>query len=199
VEHPDKLPCEVHLPDGRVVVIRETLLSDEAGLLRFFRGLPKADRLFLRNDVTRPEVAHRLVRDTERMILSLVGESGGEIVASATLERSRYGWTAHVAEIRLVIARPFQRMGLAKIMTRFLIHSAPSAGIEKVFVSIPDGRRPLLEGMQRMGFEEEAVLRRHVKDISGRLRDLHLLSNDVSHVWQAVEDLTRDFNPMVDH
>lgn len=199
MDHPDKLPCEVHLPDGRVVVIRETLLSDEAGLLRFFRGLPKADRLFLRNDVTRPEVAHRLVRDTERMILSLVGESGGEIVASATLERSRYGWTAHVAEIRLVIARPFQRMGLAKIMTRFLIHSAPSAGIEKVFVSIPDGRRPLLEGMQRMGFEEEAVLRRHVKDISGRLRDLHLLSNDVSHVWQAVEDLTRDFDPMMGH
>jgi len=199
VEHVDKLPCEVHLTDGRVVLIRETTLSDEAGLLRFFRGLPKADRLFLRNDVTRPEVAHRLVRDTERMILSLVGESGGELVASATLERSRYGWTAHVAEIRLVVARPFQRMGLAKVMTRFLVQAAPAAGIEKVFMSIPSGKGPLLEAMKRMGFEEEAVLRRHVKDISGHLRDLHLISNDVSHVWQAVEDLTRDFNPMIDH
>jgi len=199
VENLDKLPCEVHLPDGRVVLIRETTLSDEAGLLRFFRGLPKADRLFLRNDVTRPEVAHRLVRDTERMILSLVGESEGEIMASATLERSRYGWTAHVAEIRLVVARPFQRMGLAGLLTRFLIHAAPSAGIEKVFVSVPAGRRGLLEAMERMGFREEAVLRRHVKDISGHLRDLHLLSNDVSQVWQAVEDLTRDFNPMIEH
>lgn len=191
----DTLPCHVTLKDGRAVLLRELTLSDEPRLLEFFQGLTAEHRNFLRNDVTKPEVVRKFVRDTDRMILNLVVEAEGHLVASATLERSRYGWTAHVGEVRLVIDKAYQRRGLATMLLRQLVKAAPAAGIEKIIAQVPAGRAAALRALESLGFQQEAVLRRHVKDVTGRKRDLVILSNDVSHIWEAVEALNADYSP----
>jgi RimJ/RimL family protein N-acetyltransferase len=195
MELSDTLPRTQVLKDGREILLRELTLSDEPRVLTFFQGLTAEHRQFLRNDVTKPEVVHKFVRDTERMILNLVAEAEGRLVASATLERSRYGWTHHVGEIRLVIDRAYQRVGLATFLLRQLVKAAPAAGIEKIIAQVPSGRVAALRALESLGFQQEAVLKRHIKDITGRKRDLIMMSNDVSHIWEAVEALNADYSP----
>jgi len=183
------------LRDGRPVVVREMTIRDEPRMVQFFQGLPLEDRLFLRNDVTKPEVVHRFVRDTEDLVLALVAEHDDQIIASATIERGLYGWTRHVGEVRLVIARPFQRHGLATILLRHLVRAAPGAGIEIIVARVAGGKVGALRALESLGFHKEATLRRHVKDVAGRRRDLLILTNDVSHIWEKMEALNADYSP----
>jgi len=191
----ENFPQTEPLRDGRSVIVREMTISDEARMVEFFQGLPLEDRLFLRNDVSQPEVVHHFVRDTEDQVLNLVAEVDGKIIASATLERGLYGWTRHVGEVRLVVARPWQRCGLAKVLLRHLVRAAPTAGIEIIKGQVAGGKVGAQKALEAMGFRKEATLRRHVKDVAGRKRDLLILTNDVSHIWEKMEALNADFSP----
>jgi hypothetical protein len=48
---------------------------------------------------------------------------------------------------------------------------------------------------EKLGFHQEAVLHNHVRDIHGIKRDLLIASNDVSHLWEAMEAMVSDFSP----
>ncbi len=192
----ETFPQTETLRDGREVVVREMTIRDEPRMVQFFQGLPLEDRLFLRNDVTKPEVVHHFVRDTEDLVMALVAEVDDQVIASATIERGLYGWTRHVGEVRLVIARPFQRHGLAKILLRHLVRAAPGAGIEIIVAHVAGGKVGALRALEGLGFHKEATLRRHVKDVAGRRRDLLILTNDVSHIWEKMEALNADFLPI---
>lgn len=192
VEH---FPQTETLPDGRAVLVREMTISDEPRMVEFFQGLPLEDRQFLRNDVTKPEVVHRFVRETEDLVLALVAEVDGKVIASATIERGLYGWTRHVGEVRLVVARAWQRHGLAKVLLRHLVRAAPGAGLEVIKGYVAGGKVGAQRALEALGFKLEATLRRHVKDVAGRRRDLLILTNDVSHIWERMEALNADFSP----
>lgn len=194
MEH-ETFPQTELLRDGSSLVVREMTISDEARMVEFFQGLPLEDRSFLRNDVTRPEVVHRFVRETEDLVLALVAEHEGTIIASATLERSHYGWTRHVGEVRLVIARPFQRRGLATALLRHLVRAAVGAGLETLMGSVAGGKVGAQRALESLGFHKEATLRRHIKDVTGRKRDLVIMTNDVSHIWEKMEALNADYSP----
>ena len=52
----DEYPKEITLKDGSKLVLRPMVAEDEAALLAFFQGLSEGERLYLRDDVTDPEV-----------------------------------------------------------------------------------------------------------------------------------------------
>jgi RimJ/RimL family protein N-acetyltransferase len=186
----------IRLLDGLEVIVRPMKRSDEPRMLDFFRSLPKEDRQFLRHDVTQPENVHRFVTDVHRdTVLALVGELDGRIVASATLQRHHYGWTTHVGEIRVVIARSLQRKGLGVALVRMLVKAAIAEGVEKMIAEVASNRTGARKAFERLGFVREAVLKRHVKDLSGRKRDLVIYATDVSHIWDRMESMVSDFNP----
>lgn len=186
----------VTLKDGTKVTIRPLTVRDEAALKRFFLGLPEEDRLFLREDVTRPEVVERFIRDLDyNVVFPIVAEYGGEIVGDATLHMNRYGWSTHVGQIRVVIARNFQRKGLGTAMAKVLVRHAISRGLEKLVAEVVDNQTAAKKAFQRLGFVEEAKLKGHVRDIHGIKRDLVIMSNDVSHIWETMEALMADFSP----
>jgi GNAT superfamily N-acetyltransferase len=193
----ENFPQTEILRDGRSIIVREMTIRDEARMVEFFQGLPLEDRLFLRNDVTKPEVVHRFVRETEDLVLALVVEFDGRIVASATIERGLYGWTRHVGEVRLVVARSMQRCGLATVLLRHLVRAAPGEGIEIVKAFVAGSKGGALRALESLGFNKEATLRRHVKDVTGRKHDLLILTNDVSHIWEKMEALNSDFSPVL--
>ena len=186
----------IRLHDGSEVAVRPMKRSDEPRMLEFFRSLSKEDRQFLRHDVTQPEDVHRFVSDVHRdTVLALVCERDGRIVASATLQRHHYGWMTHVGEIRVVIARSLQRKGLGVALVRVLVKSAIAAGVEKMIAEVASNRTSARKAFERLGFQREAVLKRHIKDLSGRKRDLVIFANDVSHIWERMETMVSDFNP----
>jgi L-amino acid N-acyltransferase YncA len=189
-------PKQIALRDGTAVVVRPVEAKDEEVLLAFYRALPEEDRLFLRDDVTSQAWADRFIGSIDyETVIPLLAEAGGEVVANGTLYRTLHGWTTHVAEIRLAVARSFQRRGLGTAMLRELVGVAISAGVEKMIANVVDNQVGAIRAFEKRGFRREAVLKGHVKDIHGLKRDLVIMSNDVSHIWDAMAAMVADYSP----
>jgi len=191
-------PRSVNLRDGTLLTVRPTKRGDQAALLAFYREMPQEDRLFLKDDVTTESWADRFIRRIERNeARSLVAEPDGRIVAEATRYRPQHGWSAHVGELRVAVARPHRRKGLATALAGMLVKLATDQGADKIVVEVVENQVPALRTFAKLGFQQEAVLRGHVRDIRGARRDLLVLSNDVSHIWAAMEALVADSSPEV--
>ncbi len=189
-------PQHVTLRNGTTVEVRPLEPTDGPALLAFFRGLPEEDRLFLRDDVTRQEVADRFVQNIDpASVFPIVAVADGAIVGEATLHRQSHGWKTHVAEIRVVVGRDLQRSGLGTALARLLVKEAVNAGLDKLVAEVVENQAGARRAFEKIGFRVEAVLKNHVKDIRGMKRDLVIMSNDVSHLWDRMEAMVSDFSP----
>ncbi len=189
-------PQHLTLRDGTKVVVRSVEATDSNALLEFYRSLGEADREFLTDDVTKPEWVQRFVRLVQlHEIVSLVAEHEGKVIGEATLYRTPHGWTAHVGELRVSTAPAFRRKGLGTVLAHELVRVATGLGLEKLIVQMVENQAAARRTFARLGFKEEAVLRGHVKDIHGIKRNLVIASNDVSHIWDAMEAMVADFSP----
>ena len=181
-------PVHHTLRDGTIVAIRLTEVSDEPALLKFFRSLSEQDRLYLREDVRKEEFIRRfLTRIDGEAVVSLLAEHERQVVGEGTLYSESHGWMRHVGQIRLVVARSFQKKGLGTELARELVRIATGKGLDKMIALIADGQEGAKRAFEKLGFRQEAVLKKHVKDLHGRSRDLIILSNDVTHLWEALE------------
>jgi len=196
--HLEGFPETLSLRDGSRVSVRPMQPDDGPALLEFFRSLPVQDRLFLREDVTREDVIDRFVQrlDYDR-VLPLLAEYEGRIVGDGTLHRSQRGWAAHVGEIRIVVDPAFQRRGLGTALARQLVRFATGAGLDKLVAQVVDNQVGAKRAFGKLGFYPEAVLKGHVKDLSGAKRDLVVLANDVSQIWETMESMVSDYSPSI--
>ena len=191
-------PQDLTLKDGTQIVVKPLEAEDAPALLAFYRAVPEEDRLYLRDDVTKPEWLERFVaRVNTGEVVSLVAEQGGAVVGEASLYRALHGWTAHVGEIRISVQPRLRRSGLGTALARDLVKVAVGLGVEKMIVQMVESQKSARRLFEKLGFRQEAVLRAHVKDIHGIKRDLLIASNDVSHLWEAMEALVSDFSPTV--
>lgn len=189
-------PVPVTLRDGTPVTIRPMELKDGPAVLEFFRKLPAGDRLFLRDDVTTPEWLDRFCRQIDYITLfPLVAEREGRIIGNATLSRTLYGWSTHVGELRIAVARPYQRKGLGTALVRELVKLAQDFGLEKKVAAVMDNQVGAKRAFAKLGFRVEVILKGHVKDIHKRKDNLVIMTNDVSHIWEAMESLVEDYSP----
>jgi L-amino acid N-acyltransferase YncA len=189
-------PQTITLWDRKTLTVRPTTRGDEKALLAFYRGLPQADRLFLKDDVTTDPWAERFIRRIERgEAVSLVAEKDGVVLAEATLYRPQHGWSTHVGELRVAVARSHRRKGVATALLRLLVKLASDQGVEKIIVEVVENQEAALRTFKKLNFQQEAVLRRHVKDIQGIRRDLLILVNDISHLWAAIEAMVAESIP----
>jgi L-amino acid N-acyltransferase YncA len=176
------------LKDGRQVVIRDMQPDDLDRSLAFFRGLPDEDRTYLRVDVTKPDRVQARIVDVETgRVKRLVAVDGDRIVADGALELSGHGWGERVAEIRLIVARPYQRLQLGSLLARELFFLAASHRVERIvarFMSPQEGARRML---QRLGFDEEFVIPDQVLDQQGRWQDVVIMRCNLEALWQKVE------------
>ena len=187
---------EIVLKNGKVVTVRSLLSEDATAMAEFFKALPEDDRLYLRDDVSDPGFTDRFMkRIASHASVPIVALHGGKIVGQGNLYRESHGWMTHVAQIRLVVSRPFQRTGLGKQMAHELVRLAMQIGVDKVIALVMDTQTGAKKAFERLGFVQEAVLKDHVKDLRGKKHSLCILSNDVSHLWDAMEALADNFLP----
>jgi L-amino acid N-acyltransferase YncA len=109
-------------------------------------------------------------------------------VADGSLELEAQGWKEHIAEIRLIVARPFQRKGLGTLMVRELYLLAASKKVEEIIVKIMGPQAGVQSILKGLGFHQEAVLHDYVKDISGTKQDLIVMRCDLEELWQKLGD-----------
>ncbi|HSA94444.1 MAG TPA: GNAT family N-acetyltransferase [Acidobacteriota bacterium] len=176
------------MKDGTEVVIRRATAADLDRLMEFYGALPAEDRRYLKFDVTdRKSVAKRLRRLESGDDIRIVAVHGGVIVASGALELSGEAWSKHQGEIRVIIARAFQKRGLGTIMVRELYFIAVQNQITTIVARMMRPQVGAQKIFRRLGFHEESMLPDFVKDVRGDPQDLIVMTCDVKELWKQLD------------
>lgn len=163
--------------------IRRFRASDAEAMVGFARSLPEHDLLFLSRDVREPRVVAawlKAIEDGE--IDSLVAEDGGEIVATAALVRDPLSWSAHVGEVRLLVAPGRRGAGLGSDLLQGVFMIAKDRGLTKLIARMTIDQTGSIALFEGVGFRAEAMLKDQVRGADGRSHDVAILSYDAARV-----------------
>jgi len=147
--------------------------EDEAQILAFARSLPEDDRRFLKEDAADPDVVTKWAQqDHVQRILAWADDA---VVGFVGLHPLR-GWSDHVAEMRVLVAPEARAHGIGQRLVRRALAAALDGGTTKVLVEVIADHDRTVSMLQANGFSPEALLTDHVRDRSGELRDLMVLT-----------------------
>ena len=180
----------VTLRDGRTLRIRNMIRDDVERSHAFFLQLPEQDRKYLRLDVTRPTLVERRIHDAEEgRVARLVALDGNDIVADGALELRGHGWGENVAEIRLIVARPYQRHGVGTLMARELYFLATGRRVDRIVARVMRPQEGAYRIFKRLGFKDEFLIPEHVRDQDGRWQDLIIMRCTLEDLWREMEEM----------
>lgn len=164
--------------------VRELTPGDADALRRFFADVPAEDRTFFKEDVTDPALAQRWV-DDQRSVRRLAVDEDGVVVAFAALSPG-VERTAHVADLRLVVGARARGRGLGRALAQRMLLEAVEHGFRKVTVDIAADQPGPIAMFRALGFQPEALLRDHLCDADGELRDVVVLAHGVDEHWSGM-------------
>ena len=119
----------------------------------------------------------------------MIAEKDGAMLGDATLHFRRYRWQRHMAEIRCVVARKYQKKGLGTALMRELVHFADMRGVSKITARMMASQKSAQRAFQKLGFKKAAQIKGFVMDIKGKTHNLVIMVNDVGELWRKMEDL----------
>jgi ribosomal protein S18 acetylase RimI-like enzyme len=161
-------------------------------LLRFFGGLPEGDLTFIKEEVTDPETVRAWATDTGRGGRWVAVDDGSGDDAEVTgyvAVRPLPGWSDHVGEVRLVVSAGHRGSGLGRELARRALVEAVGAGLKKLVVEVVADQGAALALFTALGFTGEALLVDQIRDRSGQLRDLLVLSHHVQKTWEEMDTI----------
>jgi ribosomal protein S18 acetylase RimI-like enzyme len=156
--------------------------GDEPAQERFFARIPEADRTFLKEDVDDPQVIADWSAPGAARVIAVDGE---EVVGSVAVV-PLHGWSSHVGEVRLVVDPEHRGRGIGRELARQAVLEAVELKLAKLVVEVISDQAALIGMFRALGFEPEALLADHVRDRSGEVRDLMVLSNDVESQFSSM-------------
>jgi ribosomal protein S18 acetylase RimI-like enzyme len=88
--------------------------------------------------------------------------------------------------------------GLGGILVMELVEVASAQGLDKLIYMVLDDQVRLKKMLQDMGFVQEAILRDHATDLSGKKHDIYIMSNYMAELWRKMEDMImyQEFPPL---
>lgn len=167
-------PKTVMLKDETQVVLRPLAEGDKAGLLDLFQRMPEEERLYLKEEVTSPLVVQSWTSNIDfSRAIPIVALYEGNIIADATLHRSRALARSHIGEIRIVVDPAFREVGLGRRLIRELMDVAVTLGLHKVtFELVGKHEDAAISAAMSVGFQQVGVLKERIRDIWGDYQDL---------------------------
>ena len=154
-------------------------------LLAFFGSLPAGDLTFIKEEVTDPDTVRSWATDSSPGG-RWVAVDGDEVTGYVAV-RPLPGWSDHVGEVRLVVSPTSRGSGLGRALARRALVEAVSSGLSKLVVEVVAEQGAALALFTDLGFSGEALLRDHIRDRSGELRDLMVLAHHVSETWAGMD------------
>lgn len=177
--------------DGTQITFRPMVPEDRDALLNFFLRIPEEDRFYLKENVIDPKViAHWADNLDYSRALPLLAIKDGRIIADATLHHSRAGARKHVGEVRVVVDPAYRSKGIGRGLIYKLAEIAKDKGIKKLMFEVVAEKE---EAARRTaiieGFMPVAVLKDHVRDVTGETHDLIIMELRVENLIQEEGDV----------
>jgi ribosomal protein S18 acetylase RimI-like enzyme len=166
------------------VQVRPYSPEDEPELLDFARSVPDEDRKFLKEDASDAGVVEGWSEQSG--VARFLAWADASVVGYVALHPLG-GWSDHVAEMRVLVAPEARAHGYGQRLVRQALAAAVAAGTSKVLVEVIADHDQTLGMLQANGFSPEALLVDHVRDRTGQLRDLMVLT---CRIDELVDDLT---------
>jgi L-amino acid N-acyltransferase YncA len=187
-----RYPKPITLPDGTKVEIRLMTAADRDAILAFAGELEEADLLFLRVDLTQPEVVDDWVDNLESgYSTSLVAYDDQEMIGYAAVHRDPAPWTRRVGELRVNVSQAYRARGLGRNLTSEIFDVARTIGLKKLVANMTSDQPGAQAAFRRLGFVPEALLADYVEDRNGTLRDMVIMSYDIDGHSDSIADPVR--------
>jgi RimJ/RimL family protein N-acetyltransferase len=181
------------LKDKTSILIRTLTFNDLEQLMAFYRSLPYEDRKYLRIDVTDKNAVEKRIRDVESGIaVRIIAVHNNMIIAIGVLELGGDDWRKNLGELRVVVARDFQRKGLGLMMLRELYCIAVEHKVEKIVVKMMRPQIAARKICKKLGFREEIFLPAYVKDQDKKDQDLIIMTCNIDELWREFELIYKD-------
>jgi L-amino acid N-acyltransferase YncA len=149
-------------------------------VIEFADSLPIHDLLFLPRDTKNENNANNWLKAVEnRSIMTFLCLDGERVVGAGAIVRKLRGWSAHVAEIRILTREDMRNKGIGRLLLKHCFAEAIEAGAEKLIGRMTSDKKGAMGVYRSLGFEREAVLRKQVRDNHGKLQDLVVYSYHV--------------------
>ncbi len=185
-------PRTIRLPDQAQVELREMTAGDRDAVLAFAQRLPEEDLLFLRVDITQPEVVDAWIANLAKgQSTSIVAYAGDTLVGYSSVHRNPAHWTRRVGEIRVNVGPEFRSRGLGRVLTSEIFDVARGIGLRKLMANMTVDQRGAQGAFRRLGFVAEALLSDYVEDRNGAVRDLVIMSYDIDGHSEQMDDRVR--------
>jgi len=180
-------PRTVVLSDGEAQ-LRHMTRGDDAAVLKFARALPAHDLLFMRRNIREPKVVEAWAKETAgNKLTTVLAVHEDSIVGCVAIVRDDLSWSPHVGELRLVVASQMRGKGLGRALTQEAIAIALSLGVEKLTALMTVDQHGAIAIFEGLGFQAEAVLRGHVKDLQGTKHDVVILSLEITKYLERLQ------------
>jgi ribosomal protein S18 acetylase RimI-like enzyme len=171
--------------------IRRLEPDDARRVETFLREVPEDDRTFFKEDLSDPETLRIFTTETRGLSLIAVDDAGRILGYLRILPGT--GLSSHVGEIRLVVAPSHRRSGVGRALARrALLDAVRELGLRKIYVEVVAEQEPAVQMFRKLGFTAEALLHDHLRDRTGRMRDLVLLCHFVDENWAGLTGLGID-------
>ena len=171
-------PKEIILKDGTGVTLRPLEAGDDQALFDMFRRLSGEDLWFLNHDVTDRELVSEWVRNPDfGRVVSIVALLEGQIIANAALMMKAYGGKSHIGKIRISVDPGYRDKRLGTWMLLDLVNLAMALRLQLLTMRLVAGRdASVINGVRKLDFKEEAVIKDYVLDMEGNPHDLVIMT-----------------------
>lgn len=162
------------------ILVRLPAAEDAEVVHSFACALPDHDLLYLRRDISKRPVVDawfESIKDGDS--LALLVEQAGELIGMSGLMLDRKSWSPHVGEIRVLLGPVARGKGLGRIMIQESFTQAISQGVEKIIAQMTLDQSAARAVFEEMGFQQEALLKEHVRDRNGEDHDIIIMSCNV--------------------
>jgi L-amino acid N-acyltransferase YncA len=168
-------PKKLRLNDGRLFTIRlmEPSEADKSAISNFASRLSEDDLLYLRTDITDPEVISQWLQNLKSgHTTSLIAEVSGELGGYASVHREPARWTRCIGELRVNAGPQFRGLGLGRALVSEAFTLGRALGLRKLCGMLTPEQHGARTAFERLGFRVEAALQNWVQDRRGRLHDI---------------------------
>ena len=168
--------------------IRPLSAELQPALEAFFGRVPESDHNAFAEDVFEPGlVSSWLVDPRGRRAVAVDGrDHDAERVVGYVAVLPLVGWSAHVGSLRVVVDPACRGRGTGRELARHGLLTGLDMALAKLVVEVVVDAVPAIGMFEALGFEPEALLRDHVRDRTGTLHDLVVLSHLVESTWSGM-------------